>query len=200
MIMKKQLLMISLFFALGMFCACSNDDEMGGLSGDQSLTGNSGESKENTLAIKELLGEWELCEFDKGMAQWVKFKTSEVLCRIGDNGIIEVINRTDVDLSPLADSGFYPFQVYTKDVTRIGKVNGEWGEITTTKDFITIDGIEFSYSFYDKAKNPPLEFGFYHNDTTEGPPLPNRYIGKDILMIDQGYDLDGPMYIFTRTK
>lgn len=32
--MKKQLLMMSLFFALGMFCACSNDDEMGGSSED----------------------------------------------------------------------------------------------------------------------------------------------------------------------
>lgn len=196
--MKRIVFFMSLLLSLGMFCACSSDDEI--VLGDQSLRDYSSESKEDTLAIKELLGEWELCEFDKGMAQWVKFKPNEVLCRIGDNGIIEVINRTDVDLSPLADSGFYPFHVYVKDVTRIGKVNGEWGEITFPKDFISIDGIEFSYSFYDKAKDPPLEFGFYHNDTAEDSTLPNRYIGKEILMVDQGFEWDGPMYIFTKTK
>lgn len=194
--MKRVLFVISVLLSLSMFCACSSDDEMGDVFGQQLSTNSSGNENEG----KNLKETWELCEFDKGMGQWIKFNPNDVVCRIYANGIIEVINETDVNLSPLANSGSYPFQVYTKDVTTIGKVNGEWGEITISKDFISIDGIEFSYSFYDKAKDPPVEFGFYNNDTAERSSVPNRYIGKEILMIDQNYGCDGPMYIFTRTK
>ena len=197
--MKKVYLIVSIMFLVStgiILTACSSDDEIDDVFGGHFSTESYGNENEG----KKLLETWELCEFDKGMSQWIKFKPNEVLCRFYANGIIEVINETDVNLSPLANSGSYPFQVYTKDVTRIGKVNGEWGEITFPKDYISIDGIEFSYSFYEKSKEPPLEFGFYHNAKTEESTLPNRYIGKEILMIDQNVDLDGPLYVFIKTK
>ena len=109
--MKKNLLLLIsalLILSLGM-SACDSDDEKV----------NEG---------KRLLETWELRTFDRGWGMVSTFNPNEVVCYIYSDGIIEVINKTDVSLSPFVNSGSYPFQVYTKN---------------ESKNFISINGIEY---------------------------------------------------------
>ena len=146
--MKKLLLMMSVLLSLGMFCACSSDDEIIDVTKGQSLT-------ENNENEKELLEVWELKVFDKGWGNVFTFNPFEVVCNVYENDLIEVKNETDVDLSPFVNSGVYHFELYSKDFTVIDR--------TVTKDIISIDGIEYEYII---DKDSVLHI--YHNYSADG--------------------------------
>ncbi len=164
--MKKVLLLfLSMLLSLGMFSACSSDNDIANVSDGLP----SAESDE-----KECLEIWELRTFDKGWLQIVTFRSNEVVCRIYAKNIIEVVNKTDTNLSPFVNSGKYLFQVYSKDVTELYKPKGSntYAERTISKDFISIDGIEYYY-----------------------------WIDKDgTLHLSQNYECDGPRYDFVKIK
>ena len=133
--MKKLVLLMGLLLSLGMFCACSSDDVIYDFLGDKPSTdsngnGNKGKNLKETWVLQASIGGW---------GQGTTFNQNEVTCHIYANGIIEVINETDVNLSPFVNSGSYPFQVYSKDVTTYSPQ----GEITRSGDFVSIDGIQF---------------------------------------------------------
>lgn len=133
--MKRIVLLMGLLLSLGMFCACSSDDEIDDVFGKQLPTNNS--SNENKG--KNLKETWELRSSKGGWGQGTTFNQNDVTCHIYANGIIEVINETDINLSPFANSGSYPFQVYSKDVTTYSPQ----GEKTRSGSFVSIDGIQF---------------------------------------------------------
>ena len=93
-------------------------------------------------AIKDLVGLWELKQFDKGWAQIITFEPEEIIFRILDNGIIEVKNETEVDLSPLVNSGKCSFRV-------------------SHNNSITINGITFDYRI---ERNVLYLYKDYHAD------------------------------------
>ena len=88
---------------------------------------SSAEDDKDTLIKKELAGVWELKQFNKGWAQITTFESQEVTCCIYDDDIIEVSNKTDVDLSPFLNNGSYSYHLDTSNI-------------------IIINGIKFEYS------------------------------------------------------
>jgi len=104
--------------------------------------GCSSDNDNEDAAIKDLVGLWELKQFDKGWAQIITFEPEEITCRIYDNNIIEVMNETEVDLSPLVNSGNYSFHV-------------------SRNNSITINGIAFDYRI---ERNVLYLYKDYHAD------------------------------------
>ena len=112
-----------------------NDDEMSDVLEGKHST-ESGDNENKGINLKET---WELRTCDRGWGMINTFNPNEVICRFYANGIIEVINETDVNLFPFVNSGSYPFQVYSKDVTTYSSQ----GEITRSGNFVSIDGVQF---------------------------------------------------------
>ena len=104
--------------------------------------GCSSDDGSEDAAIKDLVGLWELKQFDKGWAQIITFEPEEIIFRILDNGIIEVKNETEVDLSPLVNSGKCSFRV-------------------SHNNSITINGITFDYRI---ERNILYLYKDYHAD------------------------------------
>lgn len=122
--MKKVFLILGVLLFLGMLSACSSDDDITNVFKEKTSTENS----ENENEGKNLLEVWELRTFDKGWGMVTTFNPNEVICHFYANGIIEIINETDINLYPFVNSGSYKYQFYTKD---------------TSKDFVSINGKEF---------------------------------------------------------
>ena len=140
--MKRVLFVLGMLLTFGLFCACSSDDDITDVYEGQT----SGSSK-NENKGKKMLEVWELRTFDKCWGMITTFNPNEVVCRIYENNIIEVINKTDVNLSPFVNDGSYYFKTYTKEVTEyyFPKGSSSCVERKTTKDFFSVNGIEFEY-------------------------------------------------------
>ena len=106
--MKRALFVLGMLLTFGLFCACSSDDDITDVYEGQT----SGSSK-NENKGKKMLEVWELRTFDKCWGMITTFNPNEVVCRIYENNIIEVINKTDVNLSPFVNDGSYYFKTYT---------------------------------------------------------------------------------------
>lgn len=130
---KKLIIYLGMLLSLGLFSACSSDDDITNVLKGKTSTENS----ENETEGKNLLKIWELRTFDRGWGMITTFNPNEVLCRIYANGIIEVINETDLNLYPFVNSGSYSFQVYTKGTSRnFASINGIDFEIQVDEDNI----------------------------------------------------------------
>ena len=115
MIMMKLLLFMCMALSLGAIGACSSDN-----------------NDKDALSLKKLIGVWELSQFAKGWAEVTTFEPKEVSCSISDDDVIEVKNKTDVDLSPFVNNGTYSYHL-------------------DSSNRIIINGIMFEYSIEDEV-------------------------------------------------
>ena len=209
--MKKFLLLTGMLLSLGLFWACSSDDDITDVIEGQTTTESTGnendegkdseaadDSDVDSLANKVLYGTWELREFDEGWLQWVTYNPNEVVCHIYDNDIITVINstnivfnNTDIASSPFMNSGSYSFQLYTK-CTEMDILSGK-GE---PQDYISINGIEFGYYIFTAEEIRTLHTVY---GETEDVRRLQKY-GNDVLQLSRNYECDGQLYRFVRIK
>ena len=138
--MKKLLFFLGMLLSLGIFCACSSDDDISDVYKGQNPSGS-----ENGAG--KLLEVWELRTFDKGWGMKTTFNPNEVVCNFYEKNIIEVNNKTDVNLSPFVNDGSFYYKTYNKKVTDyyLPKGGSSYVERKTDKKFFSVNGEEFEY-------------------------------------------------------
>ena len=117
--MKKILLFLIIsLLAIG----CSNNNEEAGIG---------------------IFGNWELRSLDKGWLNITEFHPNEVVFSFHNNGILEVSNSTNVDLSPFVNDAKIPFSI-----------QGE---------HLFINGFKYEYSLHNQSLR------ISHNLDADGP-------------------------------
>ena len=201
--MKKVFFISGVLLSLGMFCACSSDENA---EGETRTVTKAGESS----FVNELLyGTWELKKFHRPFSMMITFNSEEVVCHINENNTIEVIinsndvfhntelsdlvfNDTDVvfnstEMASFMNSGSYPFQVYTK-VTEADVLLGR-----KPKDYISFNGVEFDFYILTAE-----EIRNMLEDTEDIREL--KSYDTDVLYLSKNHDCDGELFVFARIK
>ena len=102
MITNKTFFYLPLIFSLilgSIGCSDSNEDE------------EIYSQTEEIISQTDILGTWELRLFDRGWVQQSEFLPNKVICVFNHLGVLEVTNKSGVNLSPFMTNGTCPFSI-----------------------------------------------------------------------------------------
>ena len=83
-------------------------------------------SSEDEGQVSGIVGNWELRLYDRGWAQISEFQPQEVKCVFSQNGVVNVTNKSGIDLSPFLTDGTAYYSVDSNFSMTINGISFEY--------------------------------------------------------------------------